>query len=819
MSFGFYKLKKIPYFLSFLFLFLLIPLYTTQAFVEWLGKVLIGGLIWLSLFTPLFLSWAFSTVAGRFLTEVSNPSFITKRYIEIGFVKEGWTLCANLAGIFLVLTLIAIGVSVALRTIKNPGETLIKFAFQAVLIPFTPIIAGFVIDFSNVFTYTFFRTGAAQGFIGGLNVFSAAVDAFNSMFTPGAGMIDAIYAMVASVTFLIIYGFLVGIVLWRFGILFFARYVALWMIIILSPLAFCFEAMSSISSKDFPPFEFFTKLAGYYKKWWEQLFQWATIGILGSLFMYIAGMTAMSLMSSDVDLIDGSWFIKLVGENILPFLIPILMLHMGYKLTLEWAPKTAGAIIQAVEGTIKTIVTVAAGVATAGASAAGGAMAGSATGQAAATSMQARGASMMQKPGLKTFGYAINRMGTNIKAAGARHNQRIEAAAQRKMQALAGLDKGETLRGMALPGKNIFNAKIVDAQQKAKDKALYEQDKNEFAKGRIGTGDPKIQSMLETGTKEYDKDTVRRIFENNPGLINSNEGFAKNARKLLASAFDKELIDQGKESEADQNIKKSIFKGITDKILENWKKDDFLDPEIIKGLAQNSGPSAQMSASKRGGQELFKQMMGYMLDTEGGYKARDFVNSVKNPEQIAELGKDSLSSNEMMNAISKFGLGNKNLLDAMLKNLDDAKLDDFINGMDKNAKQKFFGSALKDDEMQILGNKIAKDIIMENMAKFGSAGGKGGGTFASYMKVGGPDLAQRFSQSMNDNDDFRKTVVMENPGLISYALSPNAALSGVELNVSDEIKKMPGKGSWAQKYAKHYKDIYSKTPPPQNNNP
>ncbi|HNZ83676.1 MAG TPA: hypothetical protein PKL98_00130 [Candidatus Pacearchaeota archaeon] len=842
MSFGFYKLKTFSFFLISLFLALVIPLHPAQAFVEWLGKVIIGGLLWIILFIPVLIAQAFTILSGNFLVEVSNPSFVTKRYIEIGFVKDGWTLCANLAGIFLVLALIAIGIGVALRMIREPQKALVRFITAAVLIPFTPIIAGFIIDFSNIFTFTFFRTGAAQGFLGGISLFSSACDAFSSMFAPGAGFLDSIFGIVAILLFLAIYGFYVGLILFRFGILFFARYIALWVIIILSPLAFCFYALSIIpTGEDFPIFEFFKKLGGYYKKWWEELFAWSTIGIMGSFFLYIGGITANSLLTSaDANLIDGSWFLDLMGQNILPFLIPIVIIQMGYKYTMQWAPAVAATIISTVEGTIKTAAVAAGGIAIGAATAGAGAAMGSKTGQAAASSMQTKGAAMMQKPGLKTFGYAVNRMGTNAKSYGAKYNKQLEDNAKKQMEAMAGIDKGETLRGMAIPKKNLFNSRIVEQQEKAKAKALLEQDKKEFEKGKIKTGDPRLQSMLETATAEFDKDIIKKIFSNNPGLIKSTDGFAMRAKGLLTTALDKDTLDQARDSTqskisnlddkkkgalkdvfsfgkdisdnnlqlagfsaqeiknikeertkafktVDKNIKGQIFKTLKEDDIQNWKKEDFSDPETIQNLAKDSSSQTKFAASVRNNTNFFKELMAQMLDLDNGYRAKEFVNFLRRPDQIALLGREKILSEEMMDATGKFGFNNKELLTATLKDSNTQELENFINKMDETSKQKLF-SKLNDENIQALGDKIAQDIIIENMIKYSSVDKQNGrsNNLNSYIKAGGIDLVNKINEKINEDSNFRETIVLENPQFLKFAITPNAAIAGIQVQMPPE---------------------------------
>lgn len=872
MSFGFYKLKTFLLFSTCLFFALALPLYPANAFVEWLGKVIIGGILWIICMIPILIGAGLTTIAGNFLVEITNPTFITKRYIEIGFVKEGWTLCANLAGIFLVLALIAIGVAVALRMIKNPGEALIKFVTAAVLIPFTPVIAGFMIDFSNIFTFTFFRTGAAQGFFNGINLLQSAVDSFSTMFAPGAGFLDGVGGMLGALIFLALFGIMMGLTLGRFGIMFFARYVALWIIIILSPLAFCFLALSVIPSKEFPPFEFFSKLGSYHKTWWENLFGWATIGILGSFFLYIAGMASNALATTDIDLIDSGWFYELIGENLLPYIIPLFILYMGYNLTIEWAPAAAKQVVDGVEGAVKGAVMIA-GVAVGGAAMKGaGSLAASKTGQAVASSMQAKGASMMAKPGQKTLGSLLNQAGTKFGAFGVRARKEYEGTFEKKMSDLGGIgDGGKTLSGVKFPQKHWGNEVQVDALQKGKEKGLLEAYIKEYDKKKIKLGDDRMFDILGFATGQNDRKSIEKLFKENPALLQSNDiralkakgfisdaktkdnmeflskdtlsklsglddkqkGVAKDAMNPTKLLGEKDLDNAGitganKDqilktrdsiiSLATKSAQKVIAESFKQKDISNIETSSITDVGTLKNLKENTTPEGLLATLKRVGASAYKDFTTGMDRSRLEALFKNKGVSSLDPETLKEMLPDAFKS---------FNRGGSNVVNSMLSNGNATDINEMIEliKQDPNVAKIFFqtlgggkkgGGFIKNINSDALGSVLQNESMIRGVAEYGNENSN-----KSYFSEAGPEAISNFNNLINQDEGFRRTVIQNNPNMITGSFTPNASMSDVKMQSQNSTPENPTyvkNFNEAKQYVNYYRQQYGTPEQPINQN-
>jgi len=204
-------------------------------------------------------------------------------------------------------------------------------------------------------------------------------------------------------------------------------------------------------------------------------------------------------------------------------------------------------------------------------------------------------------------------------------------------------------------------------------------------------------------------------------------------------------------------------------------------------LAKDSSSQTKFAASVRNNTNFFKELMAQMLDLDNGYRAKEFVNFLRRPDQIALLGREKILSEEMMDATGKFGFNNKELLTATLKDSNTQELENFINKMDETSKQKLF-SKLNDENIQALGDKIAQDIIIENMIKYSSVDKQNGrsNNLNSYIKAGGIDLVNKINEKINEDSNFRETIVLENPQFLKFAITPNAAIAGIQVQMPPE---------------------------------
>ncbi len=650
--FDYIKAKKflLPYFL--ISAGLTIPLAYAKAatIIDWFFKAIIGGMIYLLGTIWLFVIGGLLSLFSWLLRVVANPNFVTKKYLDISFVREGWLFSFNLAGIFIIIALIAIGVSVALK-MTDAKKALLRFFWSVVWIPLTPVIAGFVIDFSNIFVFTFFSTGAADGIANSLDLVWAWTEIFRGSMAFDVSIIDGVSRLIIGFIILTIFTFQASKVLYHYLSLFFARYVAFWLIIMLAPLAFACNALAELP--DLPYFGFFKKLKMSYLTWWEQLMRWAFFGVFGSMFLYLAGRVSVAFLkgseknlfnTTDIGVSNGLLSISLNPGVLLTLIIglevPIIIMRFGYKLTMDWAPSGADAIIQAanklwedVKSAIKTAAMLAIGAA-AGAPAIQGA-AGKASAGLNAPTAGAPGAKATtgqkfsfwardsaKKTGQKLFNKpldSIQKAGSKIEAERKKKTKEYYEDLARVENKASGMKKGDLL---ARAGKRGLSKWFQDESYKIKlqtaaDNGVFSRlNKEDKENGWIilGYDSEKAQKIMasipETARNKMNPEKLKFLF--------SKEGMAGNIADNDLTNLNEQEKQQVKDAhqrakdETNKGFKKVIAKGLKEEVIAGLDKSELLEDTNVQALG-DMGNSNQMAALfKRGGGDAVTKLMDYL---------------------------------------------------------------------------------------------------------------------------------------------------------------------------------------------------------------
>ncbi len=200
--------------------------------------------------------------------------------IVTGWARDtGWVLTRNLVNMLflIILAWIAIATILRLREYKT-GMIFLKLIGVALLINFSPVLVGLVVDISNIIISFFLEPILGQ--VGGPFIGSVIAPragemwlTFRGIFEPGASL----EAVLIRVVLIIGYGifFFVGFFAFGlFGLIFILRIIAFWVLLILAPIAFvCF---------------ILPRTRGYWELWWHQLIQWAIIGVTAAFFFYLS---------------------------------------------------------------------------------------------------------------------------------------------------------------------------------------------------------------------------------------------------------------------------------------------------------------------------------------------------------------------------------------------------------------------------------------------------------------------------------------------------------------------------------------------------
>lgn len=189
-----------------------------------------------------------------------------------------WQLVRDMANMLFILILVAIGVGTMLE-IKVQGQQigpnlLLPFIVVAALINFSPLLTGMVIDISNILTKFFFDVS-----IGGANLFINENPFFSNAGNLGDVLttnldVSASFALQMVTAFM--FNLLTSLILVTVGFLLIMRVLAIWLLVIFSPLAFAAYILPQTKS--------------YFRMWWSQFLQWAMLPVTLGLFLWIAAL-------------------------------------------------------------------------------------------------------------------------------------------------------------------------------------------------------------------------------------------------------------------------------------------------------------------------------------------------------------------------------------------------------------------------------------------------------------------------------------------------------------------------------------------------
>ena len=321
---------------------------------------------------PLILSALFVGIMGLILGWVLSPDFISLKFTQNPFVDIGLSITKGFANMGFILFLVIIALATVLRIEQYKAKkTLITLIIIALLINFSPVFCGFIIDFSNI-VMKFFTDNITglTGFLGFLDV--AKNQLWNLLVTSGFDAMANI-AAASQILIQIIFNFFAGYVFLILSGLFIMRYVMLWIIVILSPIAFLSYILPITRSG---------KSILNWKNWLEQLIEWCLVGVIAGFFVYL-GFTMITMINANpylfVTRFNGPGGLGIV-DNILPYLIPLILLAIGYKEAKKTSAMFAREMIDTTEKIGKAAVTATAMVAMTAATAGAGAAVGAARG-------------------------------------------------------------------------------------------------------------------------------------------------------------------------------------------------------------------------------------------------------------------------------------------------------------------------------------------------------------------------------------------------------------------------------------------------------
>jgi len=260
---------------------------------------------------------------GRFmLSYVLSPEFIDATGTNNPVVQEGWKMIRSLANAALIIGLVIIAINIILgKEEEQAKKTLVNFVIVALLINFTPLICGFIIDGANIL---------AKGFIGdGISNSSIPINSANTKNITEAIIVCFLFLIFAVISFVIYI---------LYAMLFAARAIILWILIIFSPIA--------LATKVFPKSnairKFFPSIL-YWDDWYEMFLQWAILIIPAGIFIKLSNKSMEAIATTSFN-DSGQEIISYTMTFMGSMIIPIALLLVGFMVTISSGGEIAAPI-------------------------------------------------------------------------------------------------------------------------------------------------------------------------------------------------------------------------------------------------------------------------------------------------------------------------------------------------------------------------------------------------------------------------------------------------------------------------------------------
>jgi len=376
------KNKTWALFLGSAFLGLLTPLKFAQA--AWWDAMLspiIGSVVGifsllfqLILAISVFFSSATSALLKWVVIDLNIPLTRCPEGFESCVVKIGWAFSRDLANMLFVLIFVAIAFAYILK-LETFGmkKALPMLIIVALLINFSQVFVGVIVDISQIAMNTFITPLQSSNVFAQLHGFGERYGDILANFSSGPEQIKILTQTVV----IIVFNFVMGMLFFMYFLAFLTRIIAIWVLTILAPLAFAALVLPQTKS--------------WWSKWMSNLLQWSFLGVIALFFLFF-GFYLLSVSGQYIypDIGDVGFGSTPILYSILPYLVVIVFLFIGFQLAISSAPAGAHAVMN---------LSKKAGI---GLAAAGGLAAGSAIGRRVSPKVEAWGerlAKQGEKPG------------------------------------------------------------------------------------------------------------------------------------------------------------------------------------------------------------------------------------------------------------------------------------------------------------------------------------------------------------------------------------------------------------------------------------
>jgi hypothetical protein len=291
------KIKKIKKILlgSFSFLFLLfLPFSFVYGFWEGLANILAA----IALFVPLMIGLGFLTISTLLFGIVKDRIFEAPSYtgFDNPIVSFGFPTVQSLGNIIILMGILIVGLATILGIEEYRAQRkLPALIICALLLNFSNVLCGFVVDVSNVLMNEFLKK------IGTLDIVWQIIKTNFLSFDTIKKMFSDI-AFSGQLLLSVVYCFLAGLIIFVLSFILIIRKVAIPVLVVLAP-----AAIASYVMPEFPGIpEAFWGHRKFFNWWLQQFLEWCFVGVTVTFFMwlatgYIGNLSKLSFDSQQID--------------------------------------------------------------------------------------------------------------------------------------------------------------------------------------------------------------------------------------------------------------------------------------------------------------------------------------------------------------------------------------------------------------------------------------------------------------------------------------------------------------------------------------
>ncbi|MCF6276254.1 MAG: hypothetical protein L3J07_00200 [Candidatus Magasanikbacteria bacterium] len=191
-------------------------------------------------------------------------------------VVLGWTMVRDVSNMFFVVILLAIAFGTILGLDQYEWKKLtVKLILAAIFINFSKLIAGIIIDAAHVFTITFLNAIVATAGGNIINMFKLGdmmTFAGSAMDNPSEG--DLLLKVLGGSVAAFLFSFVALLTIGAYAVVMLSRMLVLWVLIILSPLAYLMSVLPATKK--------------YADEYWKEFIKYVIAGPVMVFFLWLA---------------------------------------------------------------------------------------------------------------------------------------------------------------------------------------------------------------------------------------------------------------------------------------------------------------------------------------------------------------------------------------------------------------------------------------------------------------------------------------------------------------------------------------------------